>query len=139
MKKEVISANNYLKHVTEFVSFLFTNKRTLEEILSHMVQVVLSPLNAESILIRQLNSENQAVLVESWGISDESLQGYPVAYNLNDRYPTTETLRYRRTTWVNTLPDWGDDYPLLKETPFTTGAKSYICFPIEKAGTPVLL
>jgi len=137
MIQEVISANNYLKHVTEFVSFLSTNKRTLEEILSHIVQVVLSPLDAEAILIRQLNNENQAVLVETWGISLESLQGYPVAYNLNDRFPTTDTLRYRRTTWVNTLPDWGDDYPLLKELQYHTGAKSYICIPIEKAGTPV--
>ena len=137
MIKEVISANNYLNHITEFVSFLSTNKRTLEEILSHMVQVVLSPLNAEAILIRQLNSENQAVLVETWGISLESLQGYPVAYSLNDRYPTTDTLRFRSTTWINTLPDWGDDYPLLKELKYNTGAKSYICFPIERAGTPV--
>ena len=137
MIKEVISANNYLNHITEFVSFLSTNKRTLEEILSHMVQVVLSPLNAEAILIRQINSENEAVLVETWGISLENLQPYPVVYSLSDRYPTTDTLRFRSTTWINSLPDWGDDYPLLKELPYTSGAKSYICFPIEWASTPV--
>lgn len=98
---------------------------------------VLSPLNAEAILIRQLNSENQAVLVETWGISSEIRQQYPVAYNLNDRYPTTDTLRNRATTFVNTLPDWGDDYPMLENLHYTTGAKSYICIPIERTGTPV--
>ena len=137
MNKEVISANYYLNEVTEFISFLSTNKRTLEEILSHMVQVVLTPLSAEAILIRELNSENQALLVATWGISLESLQGYPVAYSLNDKYPTTDTLRFRSTTWINSLPDWGVDYPLLKELKYNSGAKSYICFPIERAGTPV--
>ena len=102
-----------------------------------MVQVVLTPLNAEAILIRELNSENQALLVATWGISLESLQGYPAAYSLSDKYPTTDTLRFRSTTWINSLPDWGDDYPLLRELKYNSEAKSYICFPIEKAGTPV--
>ena len=137
MIKEVISASNYLKHVTEFISFLSTNEFTLDEILSHIVRVVLSPLNAEAILIRQLNSENQVLLVATWGISLESLRGYPVVYNLNERWPSTDTLRYRTTTVINSLPDWGDDYPLLKELKYNSGAKSYICFPIERAGTPV--
>ena len=127
----------YLDIVSKFTAFLSTNEPTLDEILSHTVQVVLSPLNAEAILIRQLNNENQAVLVATWGIPSKSLKEYPAAYNLNDRYPTTDTLRHRTTTYINTLPEWGADYPLLKETPYTTGAKSYICFPIEKAGTPV--
>ena len=128
---------DYLNHVSEFISFLSTNELTLQEIFSHMVQVVLTPLNAEAILIRELNSENQALLVATWGISLESLQGYPAAYSLSDKYPTTDTLRFRSTTWINSLPDWGDDYPLLRELKYNSEAKSYICFPIEKAGTPV--
>ncbi len=136
MRKETPTLD-YLKHVTEFITFLSGKELTLEEILRHLVLVVLSPLNAEAILIRQLNSENQAVLVETWGISSEIRQQYPVAYNLNDRYPTTDTLRNRTTTFVNTLPDWGDDYPMLENLQYTTGAKSYICIPIERTGTPV--
>lgn len=137
MKRELNSTKDYLQHVTEFITFLNTNGLTLEEILRHMVLVVLSPLNAEAILIRQLNNQNQAVLVETWGMSLEIRQGYPVDYSMHERYPSTDTLRFRSTTWINTLPDWGDDYPLLKELPYNTGAKSYICFPIERAGTPV--
>ena len=137
MSKEEISANNYLNHVTEFISYLSTNERTLEEILSHIVQVVLSPLNAEAIFLCQINSGNQVERVGAWGMPLEMFRAQGNLYSLNDRYPSTDALRYRRTTWVNTLPDWGDDYPLLKEFPYTTGAKSFICFPIEKAGTPV--
>ena len=137
MIKEVISDNNYLNGVSEFVSFLSANELTLEEILSHIVQVVLSPLNAEAISIRQLNSGNQVVRVGTWGMPQEMVHPQHGVYNLNEKYPSTDTLRHRRTTWINTLPDFGDDYPLLKEFPYTTGAKSFTCIPIEWAGTPV--
>ena len=135
--KSTSGTYDYLDGVSEFISFLSVNNLALDEILRHLVLVVLAPLNAEAILMRQLNSENLAVLVGTWGIPLEMVQSPRDDFDLNEKYPSTDTLRYRRTTWINTLPDWGDDYPLLKETPFTTGAKSYICFPIEKAGTPV--
>lgn len=136
MKKQV-DESQYLEALSEFILFLSAKVLTIDQILRHMVLVVFASLDAEAILIRQLNSENQAVLVETWGIPLENVQEYPVAYSLNDRYPTTDTLRLRSTTWINTLPDWGIDYPLLKELKYNTGAKSYICFPIERAGTPV--
>ena len=128
---------DYLNGVSEFISFLSSNELTLEEILSHLVLVVLSPLNAEAILIRQLNNRNQTVLVGTWGIPSEMVRFPGEDFDLNDKYPTTDTIRYRRMIWISTLPDWGDEYPLLKASPYTTGAKSYICFPIEKAGAPV--
>ncbi len=131
------SLGEYLEAVSEFITFLSGKELTLEEILSHMVLVVLAPLNAEGIFICQLNSENQVERVEAWGVPLESFRAQGNFFNLHDRYPSTDTLRYRRTTWVNTLPDWGADYPLLKDFPYTTGAKSFACFPIERAGTPV--
>lgn len=137
MIKKEISANSYLKNVTEFISFLSTNDLALGEILSHIVQVVLSPLNAEAIFMCQVNNGNQAERVGAWGMPLEMFRSQGNLFNLNDRFPSTDALRYRKTTWVNTLPDWGAAYPLLKDLPYTTGAKSFICFPIEKAGTPV--
>ena len=137
MKPKPWHSSHYLDTISEFIHVLSNNELTLDQILRHIVLVVLSPLNIEAILIRQLNNENQAVLVSTWGISLANLEPYPAAYSLNDKYPTTDTLRYRRTTWIRSLPDWGTDYPKLKDLKYTSGAKSYICFPIEKAGTPV--
>ena len=137
MKPKHLSSSIYLDIISEFIDVLPNNEFSLDEILSHMAQVVLAPLNVQSILIRQLNNENQALLVATWGMSLENSQQYPLAYSLNDKYPTTDTLRFRRTTWVSTLPDWGVEYPLLKELQYSSGEKSYICIPIEKAGTPV--
>ena len=135
--KGASTTHDYLNGVSEFISFLSVDELTLDEILRHLVLVVLSPLNAEAISIRQLNSGNQVVRVGTWGMPLEMVQPQHGVYNLNEKYPSTDTLLHRRSTWINTLPDFGDDYPLLKEFPYTTGAKSFICIPIEKAGTPV--
>ena len=137
MPKIASTGFDYLDQITKFISFLSTKELTLNEILRHMVLVVLSPLNVEAISIRQINSGNQAVRIATWGIPPEMVQAPGDIYSLNEKYPSTDTLRFRRTTWINTLPDFGDDYPLLKAFPYTTGAKSFIVFPIEKAGTPV--
>ena len=137
MTKIEFTGYDYLNQISEFISFLSTKELTLNELLRHMVLVVLSPLNAEAISIRQVNSGNQAVRIATWGMPPEMVQAPGDVYYLNEKYPSTDTLRLRRTTWINTLPDFGDDYPLLKASPYTTGAKSFIAFPIEKAGTPV--
>ena len=137
MNQKPSSSELNLDIISKFIFFIANHELSLDEILRHMVLVVLSPINAEAILIRQLNDENQAVLTATWGISLENLEQYPTAYSLNEKFPTTDTLRYRRTTWIHTLPHWGPDYPILKDSQYSSGAKSYICFPIEKAGTPV--
>jgi DNA-binding CsgD family transcriptional regulator len=54
-----------------------------------------------------------------------------------EKYPITDAMRNRKTIWINTLPDWGDEYPLLKPYQFLGTEKSFICMAIEKCGTPV--
>jgi DNA-binding CsgD family transcriptional regulator len=137
MSTKHIGASNYLDSVSEFITFLTGNGLGHEEILSHIVLVVLSDLNAEAITLDFLNDKNQVENMGRWGMPFEMIKDYVNIYNFTDRYPSTDTLRYRTFTYVNTLPDWSDDYPLLKNLPYTTGAKSFIAFPIEKAGTPV--
>lgn len=137
VKSNISRSGNYLDAVSEFINFLSTNGLTLDEVLSHIVLVVLAPLDAEGITLDFLNEKNQVENLGRWGMPFEMIKDYVDIYNFTDRYPSTDTLRYRTITYVNTLPDWGDDYPLLKDLPYTTGAKSFIAFPIEKAHTPV--
>ena len=137
MTKEISHSLDYLDAVSEFIIFLSGNDLTLDEILRHMVLVVFAPINAEAITFRQLDNDNKAVRIATWGMPPDMVQAPGDTYDFNDSYPSNDTLRYRRITWISTLPEWGDEYPLLKDFPYTTGAKSFICFPIDKAGTPV--
>jgi DNA-binding CsgD family transcriptional regulator len=137
MSTESSNSANYLSAVSEFITFLSRNNLNFDEILRHMVLVVFSPINVEAITYRILDHGDRAVRVATWGMPAEMVQKRGDVYDFNDRYPSNDTLRYRRITWINALPDWGDDYPLLKPYPYTTGAKSFICFPINRSGTPV--
>ena len=131
------SLSRYLEAVSGFITFLSGKELTLNEIMSHIVLVVLAPINAEALTLDQLNDKNQVENIGRWGMPQEMIRDYVDIYSFNDRYPSTNTLRFRTITYVDTLPDWGEDYPLLSKLPYTTGAKSFITFPIEKAGTPV--
>lgn len=137
MRPNPSPSNIYLGLVSEFITFLSLDGLTIDEILSHIVLVALAPLNVEGITLDFLNDKNQVENMGRWGMPQKMIKDYVDIYSFNDKYPSTDTLRYRTTTYVNTLPDWGYDYPLLKDLPYTTGAKSFIAFPIDKAGTPV--
>ena len=128
---------DYLNAVSKFIKFLSENELTLDEILRHLVLVVFYPLHAEAIYLRELDSDNRAVRTATWGMPPEMILEQSAVFNFNDKYPSNDAIRLGKSVWINTLPDWGDEYPLLKDFPYTTGAKGYVSFPISRAGTPV--
>ena len=137
MIKRESTVFEYLKAVSEFIKFLSENELTLDEILRHLVLVVFYPIHAEAIYLRELDGDNRAVRTATWGMSPEMILEQASAFNFNDKYPSNDSIRLGKSVWINTLPDWGDEYPLLIDFPYTTGAKSYVSFPISRAGTPV--
>ena len=127
----------FIKRVSEFISFLSLREHELEEVLSHLVHRVLVDLGATSVFVSSLSQKNEVEMVGQFGINSEMWQVYPQGTSIFDKYPITEALRNRKTIWINTLPDWGDEYPLLKPYNFPGKEKTFICFAIEKCGTPV--
>lgn len=127
----------FLPYVSEFVEFLSVKDHSLEEILGHMVLRVLSPLDATSAFLFELNNENRVESSARYGASHLVRDIYPNSYELRDRVPITDSIRTRSVVWVNTLPTWPEEYPILQAIPYTDPEKTFICFPIEKCGTPI--
>ena len=127
----------FLPYVSEFVEFLSVKDHTLEEILAHMVLRVLAPLDATSAFVSELSSENVISEVGSFGIGRKTKEIYPGKYHLREKYPLTDAIHNRSVVWINTLPQWPDEYPVFKNIPYETGERTFICFPIEKCGTPI--
>lgn len=112
-------------------------EHTVEDLLAHLVHRVLTDLEVTSMFISTLDSKSQVEMIGQYGIHPEMWTVYPKGASIFDKYPITDALRHRKTIWINTLPDWGDDYPLLKETEFPSTEKTFICMNIEKCDTPV--
>lgn len=127
----------YIKRVSDFISFLSLRQHKLEDVLSHLVHRVLTDIQATSIFVSSLNHKNEVEMVGQFGINPEMWQVYPQGTSMFEKYPITDAMRNRKTIWINTLPDWGDEYPLLKPYQFLGTEKSFICMAIEKCGTPV--
>jgi hypothetical protein len=127
----------FITSVSEFAGFLTHGEHSLEEILAFVVTKTCRPIDATSAFISELNNDGTVSYVDKYGIADSTEQSYPPQYSLNEKYPITDAINERSTVWINTLPDWPVEYELLKDLPYTNGEKSFICFPIEKRGTPI--
>ena len=127
----------FIDDIHEFVEFLSIKDHRLEEILAQITLRVLAPLNACAAFICEINDEH---LIETLGVygAGDGLKGkYPDLYSFNEKLPIPDAIRNRKVVWINDLPNWPDDYPLLKGKPAVDSAKTFICFPIEKSGSPV--
>ena len=127
----------YLDEISEFVVFLTNKDHTLQEILNHLNRVVFKSLNVSAVSLGQLNDSNEIVISARSGVSKEYVLTMPLKYSLDDKYPSVDAIRNLNTVWVNTLPDWGDEYPLMEIYPLGEQNKSYVAIPIYVTGTPV--
>lgn len=127
----------FIKKVSEFATFLGLREHTIDEILAHLIHRVFQDLEATSVFISALDNKNRVEMVGQHAMDPEIWQVYPQGTSLFDKYPITDALRTRRTIWINTLPDWGSDYPLLAPYEFPIPDKTFICVPVEKCNTPV--
>jgi DNA-binding CsgD family transcriptional regulator len=109
----------------------------LEDVLSHLVHRVFIDLGTTSIFVSSLNHTNEVETLAEFGFGPEMWQEYRQGTSIFEKFPITDALRNRKTIWINTLPHWGDDYPILKQSNSQGPEKTFICFSIEKFGTPV--
>lgn len=117
--------------------YLSARKHPIQEILDHLVRVVLIPLDVNSIVLGELNENSEIVARARSGISSQDKLSLGNICNLDQTYPSTDAFRLGKFVWINTLPDWGTEYPLLKKLPKDFHGKTYITFPLYISGTPV--
>jgi len=127
----------YLDQVSDFITHLESKNHTIDEILAYMVLRVLRPLDASSIFLFELSSEGTVESVARSGASLLARNIYPDSYDLREVTPINDCIKSRKSVWINTLPSWPSEYIFLNSIAFTDPEKSFVCFPVEKAGTPV--
>jgi DNA-binding CsgD family transcriptional regulator len=126
----------YLDRVRLFADFLADRDYSLNQILTHMNRVVLMDLEPTSIQFGQANTTGGVVITAVVGNPMESLSSLALI-ELENRTPWADAIRHGKVVIVNTLPEWGPDYPLAKNFPVSSGAKSAITLPIYVSGTPI--
>ncbi len=132
-----VGVTKYLEDIFGFVTFLTNRDHTLQEILNHLNLVVFKSLNVRTVSFLQVNQSNELVVAARSGVSKELTAKLRLFYSLDDKYPGVDAIRTLSTIWINTLPDWGDEYPLIRNYPFGKFVKTYLAIPVFVTGTPV--
>jgi DNA-binding CsgD family transcriptional regulator len=129
----------YLNKLAEFAGFLCLKQHSMDELFSYLIYRVLDPVGVSSVFLSQLDQQNKVSMIYSYGVDPAIWQAHPPdqAISVFDKYPLTDALRTRKTIWINTLPDWGEEYPLLKGIEFPGKEKTFICMSIERSNTPI--
>lgn len=129
----------YLQKVAEFASFLCLKEHTLGQLFAHLIHRVMDPLGVSSAFLSQLDNQNNVSMFYEYGVNPKIWEVHPPDQSISvfDKYPLTDALRTRKTIWINTLPNWGDDYPLLQNIHFPSNEKTFICMSIERSNTPI--
>jgi len=127
----------FLEDISEFVEFLSIRERSLEEILAQITVRVLSPLSASTVFICELDKENLIQTLGVYGVDKGLAAEYPDSYSFDEKLPIPDAIRNRKLIWISNLPNWPNEYATLKGKPSVGKSKTFICFPIEKSGTPI--
>lgn len=126
----------YLKAISKFIIYLEGKDKSLDEILNRMVRVEFNSLDALSIGYGELNGFNEVIVKARSGTPTEVLLKSPQVVPMSQKNPVTEAIRTGKIKWINTLPDWGPEFPSLPYN-YDIGGKTYIALPVLKSNTPI--
>lgn len=127
----------FTNKVSDLAAFLNHQVRTLDEVLKYLVDQVLVEIEVSSAFVCALNRHNRVDLISYCNIDPILLAAFPTDLTLFDGFPLTDSLRNRKTIWINTLPSWGGDYPSMKEFETEFEHKTFFTMPIERDDKPV--
>lgn len=127
----------FTNKVSELAVFLNHHVQNLEEVLKYLVTNTMVELDVSSVFMCALNRHNKVELVAHFGIEENFLVKFPSSLTLFDDFPLTDSLRNRKTIWINSLPSWGGDYPNLVADSMPSESKTFFSISIERDGTPV--
>ena len=127
----------YLTMVSGFSDFLSKRDRTLQEILDHLVRVVLVPLDVRSVLYIQTNDTNEYFVAGQSGITLAAVSELAPRYSLSNSNPFPDVIRYGKIIWLPNRPESLTRYPTIKDYPQLVGDRTMILLPIFSSGVPV--
>ena len=139
---ENLSVSQLLKIISEFSKFLEHGNQGIREILQHLNLRSFATFECQSVQLTLLDSKNELYLHSIYG--NEIPKEYAgtqkftpdgkLSISLDDKLPIIDVIQSGKIMWINTLPDWGVDYPILKEFPIDFHGQTFICIPLVDRG-----
>jgi transcriptional regulator with GAF, ATPase, and Fis domain len=124
------SEDDRLKIVSEFAQFLEHGNNGMQEVLQHLNRKSFATFECQSVHLTRSNSDNQLVMEVLTGVEIPNRFRNSEYMTLDSKVPIADVFRSGKIVWINTLPDWGPDYPLLKNYEAFFRGETFIAIPI---------
>lgn len=127
---ENLSVRQLLNIVSEFSKFLEHRNAGNQEIIQHLCRSSFVQFGCLSVHFTRMNSNNELLIELITGTDIPKEFADTRHLSLDSKLPIVDVFRSGKIMWINTLPDWGVDYPLLKDYPIDFHGKTFIAFPL---------
>ena len=115
--------------IAEFAAHLANKDLSEDEICEYLVTNTLTFLGANQAWLSNVTSRETVRARASYGV-DQRLYSEWQEFPLDWKLPVTDALVEKRTVWINSLPEWPAEYPLLKDVRYSSDARTQIIVPI---------
>lgn len=122
--------------IARLVSHLANEDLSEDQICDFLVTHTLNFLSVEHSWISQVTNRKTVRVRASYGVDQSKFpdwQEFPLDWKL----PVTDALVEKRIVWINSLPNWPDEYPRLKGVTIAKTARTQIIVPIFRFNSSV--
>ena len=125
-----------LARINSLTEDLLSHDLSESDLCQMMAMKTLNFLDITSVYMVELNANGMVRTTATFGAYGEFEQNVK-EFSIGSKVPVTDTLRLNRMVWINSLPDWSKDYPLMNEVIIDNEVCTHISFPIRRYGAPV--
>ena len=122
--------------IAQLVSHLANEDLSEDEICEFLVTNSLDFLSVDHAWIAQVTNRKTVRARASHGVDQSKFQDWQ-EFPLDWKLPVTDALVEKRIVWINSLPEWPEEYPLLKGVAYEGPARTQIIVPIFRLNSSV--
>ena len=119
-----------LETVTDFTIFLQHKGLTMQDICQYLVTVSLKDYGFYCSVFAEIQKNGHVRVTSHFGADPKDVEAWQ-DMPIEIKTPVNDCLREKRMVWINTLPNYSQDYELLNSLPTDDRLKTLVAFPLR--------
>ena len=119
-----------LEIISDFTIFLQNKGLTIQDICQYLVTVSLKDYGFYCSVFAEIQKSGQVCVTSHFGADPKDVEAWQ-DMSLEIKTPVNDCLRENRIVWINTLPNYSQEYELLNSLPTDERLKTLVAFPLR--------
>ena len=119
-----------LEIISDFTIFLQNKGLTIQNICQYLVTVTLKDYGFYCSVFAEIQKSGRVRVTSHFGADPKDVEAWQ-DMSLEIKTPVNDCLRENRIVWINTLPNYSQDYELLNSLPTDDRLKTLVAFPLR--------